>query len=210
MNYSLSTSLYAIFGVVMFSLSGFAQEVTFHDLSIVQLGSHQAHSTNDVAFLMDEIPTIGPIVDLGPRGPGPFLPETDTENTWNLYGPVIMGGIVVGNPADTLMEPGKDEVQISNGFLRVAAIEAVVHGLIDIEDYLSKGGGNLQTDIVVLLDNIDDRSQEEKLVLVIPQDDPEIDPATGLLLPPWHEKGYVDHLKERPTDDDRFDHPLDR
>ena len=210
MSYSLSASVHAMIGVLMFSLSCYAQDRRLPDLSVVQLGSHSAHATNEVIFLRDDMLLLEQFVDLGAPGSGPFLPGTGSENGWNIDGPANMGGIVVFNPADTLMDPEHFEVGISNGFFGMSALDAVVHGLIDIEDYLSKGGSNLQTDIVVLPDNIDGRSQEEKLVLVIPQDDPEIDPNSGLLLPPWHENGYLDQVKDLPTDDDRSDHPLDR
>ena len=210
MNYSLSASVHAMTGVLMFGLSSFAQDARFDDLSVVQLGSHSVNAKNDVVFLRDDRIFAEQFIDLGPRGPGPFLPETDSENGWNIDGPAMMGGIVVLNPADTLMDPEHFEVGISNGFIRMSALDAVVHGLIDIEDYLSKGGSNLQTDVVLLADSMHRWSQYEKLVLVLPQDDPKIDPNSGLLLPPWHENGYLDQVKDLPTDEDRSDHPLDR
>ena len=211
MNYSLSNALYAILGVLLLSLSSFGQDARLHDLSVMQInghGSRSEDSTNDNGriisdYLIDE-PFRYP-EDLGPLGPGPFQPEVDVQDDWNYEGPVVLGGIVVGNPADLPTDPKNSLVGVSNGFIWVGAMDALVDGLIDIEDYISKGGGDLQTDVVMLAGRTGGWFEDERLVLIIPQDDPTIDPNTGLLILPWAKKGYLDQEKVLPTDDDRSD-----
>ena len=68
-----------------------------------------------------------------------------SQREW-LEGPVILGGIVVGNPADLPGGPKKSWSGISQRATWTGPMDAIIHTLIDIEDYLSRGGGNLKTD----------------------------------------------------------------
>ena len=64
----------------------------------------------------------------------------------SLEGPVILGGIVVRNPADLPEEPQKNWSGISQSVTWTGPLDAIIHTLIDIEDYLSRGGGDLKMD----------------------------------------------------------------
>ena len=233
MNYSLSNTLYAVLAVLMFGLSSFAQDASLYDLGIVKMGSRSADSTNDYgSFLQDDRPRLAHVVDVGPLGPGPFQPNADREDEWNHDGPVVRGGISVGNPADHLTDPENSWSGISNGFIYLGDgivvwetteknswldnSQGVIwigtekfsnNALIDIEDYISRGGAGLYDSV----DPTQRFNEDDLLILVIPQDDPDVDPNTGLLIAPWDKDvdGILDQLKELPSDDDRSDHSRD-
>ncbi|MCH2183360.1 MAG: hypothetical protein MK108_15280 [Mariniblastus sp.] len=236
MNTTLSTILLATFGIFMFSLSCFGQDARFQDLSVIQKYDHGSSSDEIVEMDEDylqwlEAQVRAPVLD-GPQGPGPFLPGTHAENDWRVQGPVVHGAIVVGSPADLPGEHKDSWAGISNGFIWITtaessvrnfALDAVVHGLIDIEDYISKGGNFMDEAVLMAYRQEGGHesgkevghypwSEEELVILILPTDDPEIDPLTGLLIAPWDkdDDGILDQEKALPTDDDRSDHPLDR
>jgi hypothetical protein len=252
MNTTISTVLFATLGIFMFSLSCFGQDARLHDLSVFQKYDHGSSSNkideidNDFLKWLEE-QVREPVPD-GPQGPGPFLPETDTQDDWRVQGPVIQGAIVVGNPADLPEKPKDNWTGISNGFIwmepngvlwegtekgviwittdkstvRNVVTDALVHGLIDIEDYISKGGEDMMSDAVLMAYRQGHRgesgrevgtypwTEEELAVLIFPPNDNDIDPKTGLLNPPWGDDGIIDQEKELPSDDDRSEHPGDK
>ncbi len=260
MNTTFSTVLLAALSVFMFSLSCFGQSAGLHDLAVIQMHDHELTSDETSEMGEDyarwwEEQVRGPLPE-GPQGPGPFLPETQTEDDWLVQNPEVLGAIVVGNPADLPGEHTNNWAGISNGFIwmtaanrraagqtsgsrggsyidlhaiatlglvQVNAWEAMVSGLIDIEDYLSKGGENMMDDAVLLAHWQGHRGRLGKenygsfpltkggskgeVILVIPQDDPRIDPITGLLILPWEKKGYLDREEPLPGNGRRCDEP---
>lgn len=251
MNTTFPTVLFATLGIFMFSLCCFGQDARLHDLSVFQKYDHGSSSNkideidNDYLKWLEE--QLRETVPDGPQGPGPFLPETDTQDDWRVQGPVIQGAIVVGNPADLPEKPKDNWTGISNGFIwmepngvvwegtekgviwittdkstvRNVVMDAVVHGLIDIEDYISKGG-NLMDEAVLMAYRQEGGHEsgkevghypwsEEELV-ILPEDDLLLS-YMGLISRPWMSKdddGILDQEKELPSDDDRSDHPRDR
>ena len=243
MNSTISTALLATLGTFMFSLSCFGQDAKFYELANLQKHDH-GFSSNEVLDIdkewMEWIENqFCEIPDMGPLGPGPFLPDPAVAGLDYFtfeFKPVMLarwqnGGFHV--------EFGL--MDISNGFFKIeisdqmalmqsfsyngsSVIDGEVHGLIDIEDYISKGGGNLMSEAIVMAYRQESRSEsgkepgrypwevEELAILILPEDDPDIDPLTGLAIAPWDkdDDGILDQEKELPSDDDRSDHPGDK
>ncbi len=70
-----------------------------------------------------------------------------SQQGW-LDGPMILGGIVVGNPADLPDEPKKSWSGISQRATWTGPMDAIIHTLIDIEDYLSRDPKGLIDDMM--------------------------------------------------------------
>lgn len=102
-----------------------------------------------------------------------------SQQGW-LDGPMILGGIVVGNPADLPDEPKKSWSSISQHATWTGPMDAIIYTLIDIEDYLSRDPEGLIDDMMTGYSN---------------------NPAVG------NRRNLGGNLK---TDDDRSDHRLDR
>ena len=70
-----------------------------------------------------------------------------SQQGW-LDGPMILGGIVVGNPADLPDEPKKFWSSISQRATWTGPMDAIIYTLIDIEDYLSRDPEGLIDDMM--------------------------------------------------------------
>ena len=220
MNYSTPTRVFATLSICLFSFSCFAQDARLYDLSEFKAFDHELNSNDTLeldrewlAWIERQAPHVGPPVP----GPGPFLPRTDVEELLNYENMVMMDQLKSGGSD---VQHGWEE--ISNGFIKLDGIDGDVSSLIDIEDYISKGGEDMMSDAVLMAYRQGHRgesgrevgtypwTEEELAVLIFPPNDNDIDPKTGLLNPPWGDDGIIDQEKELPSDDDRSEHPGDK